>query len=439
MEARSEMNSASGLIFRTLFSQPGYTPHCTEHLIDPIDGKEKLVMYDPHTFRGVIIFDIEKKRIDWEFKVPGTEIPNPHQGFMLNEDREGFGSKGSIVCCDRDNNIIVIDRTTREIQFKKKPFSWNPKWLHCINKAVDGNVVATDYLAPRVSKLSLPELDEIWSRTDFPKPSKIMPIIGKDLDHNPSFGGDYVIASNTFNGKIYEIRDVDGSVAWSSDREGVVCDISCPHGCFRMGRVENNGSVTLVHGEGDGTIAGLNYEGIPVFGIMAGSSWERQDKKIRYDFNPFLLGEITSLFPTLGGKIGFCSWNGVNQGNVGEIVNFPDKQRVSYRLKSDATMDRISWSHLINIAGWDETTVVLKNKGFKPLDYQIDGYMSASPRLSNDIEWGRLSSIFAGCVPPGKYYLEAITRNYASLRIGTKSTTAGQSTSYEIWISQKRT
>ncbi len=75
-----------------------------------------------------------------------------------------------------------------------------------------------------------------------------MPIEGKGLDHDPSFGGDYIVASNTFEGRVYEIRDVDGSIAWSSDREGVLCDISCPHGGFRRGRLEGDGSVTLVHG-----------------------------------------------------------------------------------------------------------------------------------------------------------------------------------------------
>ncbi len=433
------MQGASGLVWRTLFSQSGYTLHYAQHMIDPSDGKEKLIMFDPHTLKGVMIYDFEKKRLEWELKVPGTEVANPHQGFVLQEDRQGFGKKGDVVCCDRDNNIIVVDRDTKNVKFRKKPLGLDVKWLHCINMAIDGNLIVTDYLAPQISKLSLPDLSEIWSIVDIPKPSKIMPIEGKGLDHNPSFGGDYIIASNTFEGKVYEIRDMDGSVAWSSDRESVLCDISCPHGCFRMGRVENNGSVTLVHGEGDGTVAGINYEGIPVFGILPGSSWERQDGRIRYDFNPYLMGEITSVFPTLGGKIGFCSWSGVNRAIFGEIIHFPSKQRVSYCLKREATLDDFVWSHLVSTSCWDETLVVIKNKGNKSLDYQIDGYMSSSPRVSNDPEWGRLPSIFSGCVNAGEFYQTCITSSYTSLRLGIKSTTLGQGTDCEVWISQKRT
>lgn len=434
----STEQGASGLVWNVLFAHHGYTPHCAEHLVDPLDGREKLLLFDPHTFFGVILYDPSSQRSDWEFQVPGDGLNNPHQGFMLRDDVKGFGSKGDIVCPDRDNNIIVISRATKTVTFHKKPSIPGIQWLHCLNRATDGSLIVTDYVSHRISKLSVPDLREMWSRTDIIKPSKIMPIEGRGLAHDPSFGGDYTIASNVFGGPVYELRDSDGSTAWSSQQEGVLCDIASPHGCFRMGRVEGFGPVTMVHGEGDGAIVGLNYEGIPVFGFMPASAWEKQDGTIRYDFNPYLLGEITCLFPTVHGNTGFCAWHGVNLSVVGEITHFPSKQRVSYRLRSGTTQDTVDWLPLVHTASWDETAVVIKNTGCVALQHSVDAYMAASPRLQSDPDSGRLPAVLAGKVGPGEHRQDTVSGIYSSIRIGVKSASAGQGATCEVWVTQKR-
>ncbi|HDI01282.1 MAG TPA: hypothetical protein ENF78_02515, partial [Candidatus Bathyarchaeota archaeon] len=98
---------SGGLSYEVLFCQRGFTPHYAEHVVDPMDECPKLVMADPHTRRSAIIYNLSTGRVEWEAKVPGSSVPNPHTARMLLEDVERFGSAGDIYCCDRDNNIIV--------------------------------------------------------------------------------------------------------------------------------------------------------------------------------------------------------------------------------------------------------------------------------------------------------------------------------------------
>jgi len=161
----------SGLKCRILFDKRGYYPHNADHVIDPIDKREKLVMGDPQ-LRKVIIYDVEKGEIEWEYEVPGTAILlNPHIAHMLLEPFPDInGEAGDIICADRDRRYICVDRETKEIKWNVTlPFA---NWPHDIMPSVDpGYLVGTDYGAARVYKFA-PDGTVIWS-TAIPATAKM--------------------------------------------------------------------------------------------------------------------------------------------------------------------------------------------------------------------------------------------------------------------------
>ena len=72
---------------RVLFNKYGYAPHYAEHVIDPLDGKPKLVMADPHIRHSVYIYNLVDKKIEWEFRVPGSRVPNPHVAHIITDEK----------------------------------------------------------------------------------------------------------------------------------------------------------------------------------------------------------------------------------------------------------------------------------------------------------------------------------------------------------------
>ena len=65
-----------GFRFRVLFNRYGYTPHYAEHFVER--GSEKLLMAKPHMRRSVIIYNVTKDEIEWEYAVKGDLVPaNP--------------------------------------------------------------------------------------------------------------------------------------------------------------------------------------------------------------------------------------------------------------------------------------------------------------------------------------------------------------------------
>lgn len=426
---------AGGFRYRVLFAKPGYTPHCAEHLIDPLDGREKLLMFDPHTRSSAIIYDLESKLIEWEAQVPGARVNNPHQGFMLEEGIHGLGEVGDVVCTDRENRIVVIDRETRRVKFSKH-VPWGAKWVHCVYKAFSGSyIIATDYSAPRVSKLSLPDLKEEWARTDISRPSKISVIGGAGLFHDPSFGGHYLIPSNepAPRGAVYEINDLNGSIAWRSPNErGEGAWISAPHSAFRLGRVECRGNVTVVGSEAEGGIVAINFDGDPIFGFSG--SWVRhKDGDPRYCYSSLATAEVTHVFPTLSGGIGFVAWSGFNSSIVGEIISLPSKREVYYvPALSRGSLDTFA-DFVVYSAGWRELQVGIKNTGPHPIDYEVRGYMTEFVDFLSAPERGSFLQA-SGTIDAGGDYVDTFFESFSFLLIRVKSTKAGLSSTYDVFV-----
>ncbi|RLI39348.1 hypothetical protein DRO60_01445 [Candidatus Bathyarchaeota archaeon] len=367
---------STGLRHEVLFCLRGYTPHFVEHVIDPRDGRAKLVMADPHTRRSAMIYDLASGRVEWEAEVPGSSVPNPHTARMLLSDVENFGSAGDIYCCDRDNCIIVIDRETKGIKFKGK-VPWRPGLIHEACLTPDGSaLIVTDYLENRLAKLAIPSLEPEWIRRDLERPSKVSVIEGMvDPWHNPSFGGHYIVCSNAIPGSVNEVRDEDGTIAWScprADRTGFWP--LAPHSAFRLGRLECRGNLTVVGSEAGGGIYALDYFGRPVWAV-SGSSVLRAEEGLYYSASPHGIGEVTHVFPTLDGRVGFCSWLGFNCAFVMAIEQLPSEQEARFVLAYEKRIEN-SWTYLdppVRGEGWDEVLIVLENLGPEEVAWRVEG------------------------------------------------------------------
>jgi len=356
-------------------------------------------MADPHTRRSAIIYDLASGRVEWEFVVPGSAVPNPHTARMLLEDVEGFGSAGDIYCCDRDNNIIVIDRRTKAVKFRGR-VPWRPGLIHEACLAPDGSaLVVTDYFEDRVGKLHLPTLEPAWVRRDVERPGKVSVIEGiVEPWHNPSFGGQYLVCSNRVPGSINEIRDDDGTIAWSCprpDRTGFWP--LAPHSAFRLGRVECKGNLTVVGTEAGGGIYALDYFGRPVWAISGNQALWAEDG-LYYTASPLGLGEITHVFPTLDGRIGFCSWLGFNCALVGAVEQLPARQEATFVLAHERRVGN-AWTYLdppVRASGWDEVLLALENLGPEEVAWRVEGIptdlldIRALPRGAVKVEEARL-------------------------------------------------
>ncbi len=415
-----------------------YTPHYAEHLVDPLDGREKLLMFDPHTRFSAIVYDLEERRVEWEFRVPGSTVNNPHQGGMLLEDVPGFGRRGDVFCPDRDNNVVVVDRVRRAVAFRRRPSSWSVGWLHCVARGLGHSLVVTDYTANVVAKLRLPDLSEEWRVTSIAKPSKVSTIRGVGLAHDPSFGGHYLVASNTPRGGVFEIRDGDGAVVWSVDPHTAMRGpwMGAPHSAFRLGRVECRGNVTVVGGEAGGGILAINYYGEPVWGISSLFLGEAGGGALYY-FNYCGLAEVTHVFPTLDGRVGFVAWSGHNRSVVGVVRRLPERQSVGYVLAYDERAAD-EWSALrpVTAYGWSEVLVGVRNTGGSPLEVRVLGY--AVPVLDLGAPAGGFTVASGLAVPPGGEEHLLLTHPFFFYQVLVRAASPGQHTTFQVFVVKRR-
>jgi len=337
-------SGSGGLEFEVWFCRKGYTPHYAEHVVDPVDGREKLVMFDPHTRRSALIYDLCDRAVEWEFGVPGVAKKNPHQGFMLMEDVEGFGDAGSVCCIDRDQNVIVVNRD-KEVVFSKPP-PFTPKYLHGVALGVDGaSLIVADF---------------------------------------------------------------------------------------------NYGNVTVLGSEARGGIYAVDYYKRPVWGVSSGCLLKLATGEVRYGFST-RLGEVTHVFPTLNGRIGFVSWSGFNSSVVGVISHIPRRQEVEFVLAYEATTTD-TWLYLdppMMVEEWDEVLVVVVNTGAAGLDWKLDAYPHTFADLTAP-ERGRIPLLPSRTVAAGEYEEQLLTKPYKWYRLAVKSAVAGSPTTYDVYVTQRR-
>lgn len=419
----------SGLKLKILFRKHGYTPHYAEHIIDPIDGREKLVLADPHIRRSVIIYDCLKKEIEWEYEVPGRLITaNPHTAHMIIEDTPDIKAEaGDIICADRDNNYIVVDRDTKRVKWSFKPD--DAEWSHDIILSKDGKgIVITDYIKG-IKKIRF-DKSIVWAH-HLIKSAKVSIIEGPTPSgiHSNSFGGDYLLAVNEQDAGVYEIRDSDGKIVWQCPPpKGSINAFwtFAPHSAFRLGMAELNGNLTVIGFEAGGGIVAVDRNCRPRWGIM------KPYRRGFYRPTSFGLMETTHVFPTLNGTIGLIDWNEKYSSTVYELVEIPYHGTLSWPLAWDTeTEDEMTYiDPPLEVVEWNEVLLQLINVGTNPLDWEV--WSTTSPLLITDEfprYWVREHLNTVSADSSDEFHL---TKPRTALRIGVKNTFINASTNYRL-------
>ena len=422
-----------GVRFRVLCALRGVYAHDCEHVVDPRTGHEVLVMADPHIFRGVRIFDLKEREIVWEYQVPGENVPNPHCAHMYPWDAEPFNAEaGDIITADRDNHLIVVDRDTKKIKKSVTPAAVD--WLHETLPIWPNMVIITDYGRKTISEMT-PWGSFQWDLNLGGNAAKVSLIRGGI--HPASFGGHVIVALNELWGYVVEVNWDSGEEAWRKPSGEVDFGMSLtkPHSAFRMGGVEVWGSPTVVGLEAGGGIVAIDYYGRPLWGFA--SAVVCGDYFLYYPPPPHFLLEVTDVFPTLRGTVGFAAQAGYNCTIVGELLGVPRKRRMAWTLVKDhLTGD--DWEEPgapISTVGWEETTILALNMGNYTADLRVEGVPDHCVDRGR-INAGYRKTLFSGSVAPGED-VELTDQKYPFLRVMWKSTNAGQPAKLTIYVLQR--
>ncbi len=357
----------TGFRFRVLFNMYGYTPHYAEHFSEK--GSEKLLMADPHTRRSIIIYNITKDEIEWEYMVKGDKVSgNPHIVRILPQDVPEIGaSAGSLMFADRHNEWSFMERSSGKIQSKiTLP---DAKWAHDIllSKGRDGFIV-TDYRAQFVRKIDF-KGKTIWQHTDFGPVAKLSVIEGKTPSgvHSNSFGGDYLVVRNAAPYGVFEIKDEDGAIVQSIPQgPGTLNNFWCqaPHSAFRKGLAENKGNLTVVGFEAGGGIVALDQWQRPRWSVMKGFT---DVGGAGYIPSKHGLAETTHVFPTVRGGVGAVDWSGAYSSRVIEILGWP-RSNLTFLLAWEYDPEKGRYlDPPIDVMEYDEVTITMTNTGNAPV------------------------------------------------------------------------
>ena len=290
-----------GFKFRVLFNKYGYTPHHAEHFVE--NGHEKLLMADPHMRRSIIIYNIDKEEIEWEYPVKGDAIPaNPHIVRILPEDVPEIGaSRGSVMFADRNNEWNFVQISSGNVQSKLTiP---EVKWAHDIllSKNRDGFIV-TDYSAQFLSKIDF-KGNVIWRHGDFGHMAKLS-LIEEDAEWRPLKQFRRRLPGREELHALWRIRDKRRrrhNRGKHTCGRGTLNNFWCyaPHSAFRKGIAEDGGNLTVIGFEAGGGIVALDQWQRPRWGVMKGFT---DVGGPRYIPSRYGLAETTHVFPTLRGR-----------------------------------------------------------------------------------------------------------------------------------------
>ena len=451
--------SYSGFKYRILFYSPSYSPHYAEHVVDPLDGREKLVMAIPHTTQNagtIIIYDIENDVIEWKVDLKtlvSWNIKNPPMAHMIvDEDRMnlvtgswvdvlGLGklnaNPGDIIAPSPDNTWVVIDRKNKNIKQRIVP-GYGSGYVHDILPSVgkDGFIV-TDY-QKGVYKIDF-NGSVVWSwmttEGGWAKLSKLLPIFYSG-GHGNSYGGNYLVVKNGDVRGVYEINDNAGVANYcgSEPRRISTVWLLKPHSAFRTGLVEATGNLTIVGHEAGGGIVAIDRDCRPRWGIMKPYSiipyWN-------YRPTSFGLFETTHVFPTLRGTIGFVDWSGVYGSVVGEVVEIPYHQTLWFLLaqEHDPGDNGTYYDPLIDTAEWSTVKLFFVNIGNNSLDYTV--YATNIPNFRPET-WPSHWKVIANGSVSGTSIVEVDASGYLALRVFGKRSTIGSSSQWSIFVVFRR-
>ncbi|MCI4438081.1 MAG: hypothetical protein JHC33_14845 [Ignisphaera sp.] len=426
-----------GFKFRVLFYKPGYTPHYAEHVIDPRDGREKLVMADPHNRFSVIVYDISRGVIEEEIQVPGKTLPNPHTAHMLLEDIPAIKAfAGDIICADKDGRWVVIDRDSKKVKWSL--YIEDAQWPHDIVPVEDGFIV-TDYgsggFGGFVRRIRF-DGSTVWSLPMYGA-AKISRVFGSTASgvHTNSFGGRYIVAQNLDTGAVYEVDD-DGRIVWRCPkREGEANSVWIfkPHSAFRLGLAEAGGNLTVVGLEAGGGIIALDYFCRPRWGI---TSLYTHLPLPHYTPTSYGLMETTHVFPTLWGSIAAIDWRGSDGSMVIEVLEIPKTP--------------LAWILALGVdpgnGMWIDPPLEILDKDFVALDIANDGdamvewrlYVTRCPAIVSSTE-ARWRLLEAGTVYPGSVEdveIDNRRHRYSFARLMLKKIGAGKASAsiFVVWV-----
>jgi hypothetical protein len=393
-----------GFKYRVLFYRFGYSPHYAEHVIDPLDGREKLVLAIPHTTPNagkVAIYDIENDVIEWKVnlaKLSDWIKPNPHVAHMIVD--EDFmnpvtgswaqvmdkirASPGDIIAPAPDNTWVVIDRRTKSVKFKLKPV-FVAKWVHDIVPSTSGDgLIVTDY-GVGVFKVGF-DGSIRWGPIIGGSSAKLSRVFHAIREgHEPGFGGDYIAVANRDTSGVYEVSN-EGSITWFCGSNLGAINVFwpfTPHSAFRLGLAKRGGNLTVVGLEAGGGIVAIDKDCRPRWGIVKPYSliptWI-------YRPTSFGLMETTHVFPTLRGTIGFVDWSDRYGSTVGEVLEIPYHQTLWFTLAHDHDPgeEGTYYDPPLEVSEWREVKLIFINIGSNSLDYSI--YVTNMPFL-NPFDW----------------------------------------------------
>ncbi|MEM2698588.1 MAG: hypothetical protein QXF17_04630 [Ignisphaera sp.] len=385
MEFGNVVNIA-GFKFRILFYKPGYTPHYAEHVTDPRDGREKLVLADPHNRFSTIIYDTVRGVIEDEIKIVDGRIPNPHTAHMVMEKIPAINAEpGDILCPDRSGRWVVIDRDSHRIKWSL--LMDDSEWPHDILPSSDGRgIVVTDYGAGGYGGFVRKVLfngTTIWNVPMF-KAAKISKVFGSIASgmHTSSFGGNYIVAQNNDIAGVYEI-DENGYIVWQCPKEIGSSNNFWPfkpHSAFRVGLAEAGGNLTIIGLEAGGGIVAIDYFCRPRWGIMSVYSIY---PTLYYKPSRYGLMETTHVFPTLRGTVAAVDWRGYSGSMIIELLEIP-RTPLSWILSWDLDPGpRGVWlDPPLEVLDFDFIVVSLTNIGNGPVKWHL--YASMQPILTEE-------------------------------------------------------
>jgi hypothetical protein len=411
-----------------VFHRPGFAPHYAEHIIDPKTGAEVLVMADPHIRRSALIYDVETGQIVWEVQVPGGQLKaNPHIARLLLEEVPAIkAAPGDLLCADRDNRYILIDRATKRAKWSLKlP---DAGWAHDALPTRDlKDLIVTDYSSGFIRRVRF-DGTPVWNLKLGYGAAKLAKVGGPVPSgiHSSSFGGDLLVAVNQETRGIYEVSEEEGRIAWSCPPDDTknVFPTFRPHSALRLGLAELDGNLTVIGMEAGGGVVAVDREGRPRWGYMKPHfNWVGREA-----YRPTTTGlmETTHVFTTLDGRLGVIDWNGVNASTLIVFNELPQSPRLYWFLALHRELCGEEFlDPPVEVAEWRRTRLQIVNEGGVSLVWQV--LATLSPHLTPTAAWRKAHIAKLGPQEADEFVAEG----YAAVRVAVRTETA---TKYTLTI-----
>jgi len=287
----------------------------------------------------------------------------------------------------------------------------------------------TDYLRGSISRLT-PDGTFTWDVTGMGNAAKAS-LIPAGI-HTASFGGHAVVALNQDIRGVVEVNRDDGSILWqkpeplNGDKVNFGTLLTKPHSAFRMGGVEVYGNPTVVGLEAGGGIVAIDYYGRPLWGFVGGMSTDKYG--VYYYPTPHGLLEVTDVFPTLDGLVGFAAQAGYGCTLVGELLGVPRKRVLSWMVLWNKTTGD-DWEELkppISMAGWDELLLIFQNiHDSNSADVEVSAIPFHYANWDWVYNWGMYKTIDAHTIGPGEKHEVYVDKPYPMIRVRWRSSTPG--------------